>query len=248
MPTPDLNHQTTVTNNLLLALLPTAELAALRPDLTVVAIAAGDTIHAADTPIHSVYFPLTGCSSVVATDAEGDMLEVGTIGREGLVGIAAFLDSDSGPLATICQISGDFVRLPTSTLHAVATPGTVFYRLLQRFTQASHILATQCTACNRFHEMQERCARWLLLSHDRMGQDSFNLTHEFLGYMLGVRRPGVTVAMGGLQRAGLITYQRGEVTILDRDGLENSACECYDVITTAYSRLLGRYPKGTQAV
>jgi len=248
MSTPGLNHHIAVTANLLLALLPAAELAALRPHLTVVDLASGDTIHEPDAPIQAVYFPLTGCSSVVATDADGDMLEVGTVGREGLVGIAAFLDSDSGPLATICQISGDFAHLPTSALLAAAVPGTVLYRLLQHFTQATHLLTTQCAACNRFHDMGERCARWLLLSHDRMGQDTFNLTHEFLGYMLGVRRPGVTVAMGGLQAARLITYRRGEVTILDRDGLENSACECYDIITKTYARLLGHYPKGTQPV
>jgi CRP-like cAMP-binding protein len=230
MVAPDQYHTPALTTNRLLAALPAVELDALRPHLTIVDFAPGETIHAPGEQIRAVYFPLTGCASVIATDEEGDMLEVGTTGREGLVGVAAFHDADGDPLETIGQVPGDYARLPVAALRAAAVPGRELYRLLHRFSHAAHILTTQSAACNRFHAMEGRCARWLLL------------THEFLGYMLGTRRPGVTVAMGVLQRAGLLTYHRGEVTILDRDGLENATCECYRVITAEYDRLIGQYP------
>jgi CRP-like cAMP-binding protein len=230
--------------NRLLAALPAAEFDTLHPHLTVVDFAPGEAIHAPGAPIRHVYFPLTGCSSVVASDAEGDLLEVGTIGREGLVGLAAFHDADGGPLETICQVAGEYARLPVAALRAAAAPDTALARLLHRYSQVTAHFTAQVAACNRFHEMPERCARWLLLTHDRVGRDRFNLTHEFLGYMLGVRRPGVTVAMGALQRAGLVTYHRGEVAILDRDGLENGTCECYRALTAEYDRLIGGYPFG----
>ncbi|HEY8602177.1 MAG TPA: Crp/Fnr family transcriptional regulator [Thermomicrobiales bacterium] len=242
MATPDQDHTPDLTTNRLLAALPASELDALRPHLTIIDLAIGETIHAPHTPIHVVYFPLTGCASVVATDEEGDILEVGTIGREGMVGLTAFHEADGGPLETIGQVPGDYARLPVAALHAAAAPGCTLHRLLHRYSHAAHLLTAQSAACNRFHDMEARCARWLLLTQDRVGREVFPLTHEFLGYMLGTRRAGVTIAMGVLQHAGLITYYRGEVTILDRDGLENGTCECYRVITAEYDRLIGQYP------
>jgi CRP-like cAMP-binding protein len=235
-------HAPDLTTNRLLAALPAAERDALRPHLTVVDLAPGETIHAPGAPVGAVYFPLTGCASVVAADLEGDMLEIGTIGREGMTGIAAFHEADGGPLETIGQVPGAFARLPLPALRAAAVPGRALYRLLHRYSQAAHVFTAQSAACNRFHDLEERCARWLLLTQDRVGRDTFHLTHEYLGYMLGVRRPGVTVAMGALQRAGLLTYTRGVVTIEDRDGLENGTCECYRTITAEYDRLIGGYP------
>ena len=240
------DHAPALTTNRLLAALPAAELDNLRPHLTVVDFGVGETLHAANEPIGAVYFPLTGCVSVVASDLDGDMLEVGTIGREGVAGIAAFHEADGGPLETFSQVPGDHARLPVAALRAAAAPGTALHRLLHRYSQAAHILTAQSAACNRFHAIEERCARWLLLTHDRVGRESFTLTHEYLGYMLGVRRPGVTLAMGVLQRAGLISYHRGEVVIRDRDGLENATCECYRTITAEYDRLIGHYPYRTQ--
>jgi CRP-like cAMP-binding protein len=210
--------------------------------VTVVDFGVGETIHAPGAPIGAVYFPLTGGASVVATDIEGDMLEVGTTGREGLTGLAALHGADGGPLETLSQVPGAYARLPVAALHAAAAPGTALYRLLHRYDQAAHFFTAQVAACNRFHGVEERCARWLLLTHDRVGRDTFTLTHEYLGYMLGVRRPGVTLALGILQKAGLIAYHRGEVVILDRDGLENATCECYRTITAEYDRLIGGYP------
>ena len=187
----------------------------------------GDTIYAPFAPIREVYFPLTGCASIVAATADGALVEVGTVGREGLVGLAAFHGADGGPLETIAQVPGDFLRLPVAVLRDAAAPGSTLYTLLHRFSQALYTLAAQSAACNRLHPVEERCARWLLL------------THEFLGYMLGVRRPSVTLALGTLQAAGLIAYRRGEVAVLDRPGLEDAACECYALITAEYARLLG---------
>ena len=236
------DHAPALTANRLLAALPAAELDNLRPHLTVVDFAPGETLHAANEPIGAVYFPLTGCASVVASDLHGDILEVGTTGREGLTGLAAFHEADGGPLEAIAQVPGRYARLPVAALRAAAAPGTGLYRLLHRYSQASQLFTAQVAACNRFHDIGERCARWLLLTQDRVGRESFALTHEYLGYMLGTRRPGVTLAMGALQRAGLITYHRGEITILDRDGLENATCECYRTITAEYDRLIGAYP------
>ncbi len=227
------------TGNHLLAALPAAEYAGLLPHLRAVHFGDGDIIYAPFTPVGAVYFPLTGCASIIATTADGAMIEAGTVGREGLVGLAAFHGADGGPLETIAQIPGDFIRLPVAVLHTAAVPGSALYTLLHRFSQALYTLAAQSAACNRLHPIEERCARWLLLTHDRAGRDTFRLTHEFLGYMLGVRRPSVTLALGALQTAGLIAYQRGEITVRDRPVLEDVACECYALITAEYARLLG---------
>ena len=136
------------------------------------------------------------------------------------------------------QIPGAHARLPIADLVALAVPGTVLHTVLLRHAQAFFILAGQSAACNQLHPVEERCARWLLLTHDRVAEDSFPLSHEVLGQMLGVRRPSVTLAAGVLQRAGLITYRRGVITVLDRAGLEAATCECYDVIQGEFARLL----------
>jgi CRP-like cAMP-binding protein len=227
-----------LTTNRLLAALPAADLDALRPHLAVVHLGVGDTIYPYGAPIRHAYFPLTGCASIVVAMAGGDMVEAGTVGREGMLGHAALLDADGGPLETLAQVPGDFARLPVAALRDAAPPGSPLYRLLLRYGQALYILAAQSAGCNALHPMAERCARWLLQTQDRAGRDTFLLTHEYLGYMLGVRRPSVTVALGVLQRAGLIAYRRGEITVEDRDGLELAACECYGIITAEYARLL----------
>ena len=239
MPTPSHAQIPELATNRLLAALPADELDALRPHLEVVHLGVGDTIYPQGDPVRHAYFPLTGCVSVVVTMADGGMVEAGTVGREGLVGLAAFLGADGGPLETRAQVPGDYARLPVAVLRDAAAPGSVLFRLLLRYAQALYVLAAQGAGCNRLHPIEERCARWLLLTHDRAGRDTFLLTHEYLGYMLGVRRPSVSVALSALQRAGLIAYQRGEVTIADREGLEDGACECYGIIAAEYARLLG---------
>jgi CRP-like cAMP-binding protein len=224
--------------NRLLAALPTEEYAPLQPHLELVDIATGQTIYEPNAMPHHVYFPLTGCASVVVSMESGDMVEAGTVGREGLIGLAAFLGTDSGPLTTLAQVPGAFARLPVAVFRDAAAPGSRLHTLLLRFTQAFYVLAAQSAGCNRLHPIESRCARWLLLTHDRHDGDTFHLTHEFLGYMLGVRRPSVTLALATLQHAGLITYHRGDITILDRPGLEETTCECYAIIAREYERFL----------
>jgi CRP-like cAMP-binding protein len=225
--------------NRLLAALPAREYDALLPHLERVHLDSGVIIYRPGEVPRHVYFPLTGIASLVVSMADGSMVEAGTVGREGLVGLTAFLGTDHGPLTTLAQVPGDFARLRAAPFRDAATEGTVLHTLLLRFTQAHYVLTAQSAGCNRLHPVEERCARWLLLTHDRAGADTFQLTQEFLGYMLGVRRPSVTVAAGMLQRAGLITYRRGVVTILDRPGLEEAACECYAIIRDEFVRRLG---------
>ncbi len=228
-----------LTTNRLLAALPADEYAALHPHLEVLYLVPGAPIYEPGEAMRHVYFPLTGITSVVAMMAEGGMVEVGTIGREGLVGLPIFHGTDRSPLKTIAQVPGHHARLPVAAFRAAASQGTALHDVLHHFAQAYYVLTAQCGACNRLHPVEGRCARWLLLTHDRAGADTFQLTHEFLGYMLGARRPSVTVAAGMLQRAGLITYHRGVVTILDRPGLEAATCECYGTIRDEFARLLG---------
>jgi CRP-like cAMP-binding protein len=224
--------------NRLLAALPADEYAPLGPHLELVNLRSGQIVYEPGETPQYVYFPLTGCVSVVVGLEDGEMVEAGTVGREGLVGLAAFLGTDAGPLTTLCQVPGIFARLPVALFRDAAAEGSRLHVLLLRFTQAFYVLAAQSAGCNALHTMVGRCARWLLLTHDRMDEDTFHLTHEFLGYMLGVRRASVSVALATLQHAGLINYHRGEVTILDRPGLEAAACGCYQIISDEYTRLL----------
>ena len=232
-------HTLTPLTNRLLAALPEEEYAPLQPHLEMVEMPTGRTIYAPEERIEHVYFPLTGCASIVVSMADGAMVEAGTVGREGIVGLAAFLGTDAGPLTTLAQVPGAFARLPVAVFRDVAVAGSALHTILLRFTQAFYVLTAQSAGCNRLHPVEERCARWLLLTQDRAGRDTFQLTHEFLGYMLGTRRASVTLAAGVLQQAGLITYRRGVITILDRPGLEAAACECYGIITQEFARQLG---------
>ncbi|HEY8602340.1 MAG TPA: Crp/Fnr family transcriptional regulator [Thermomicrobiales bacterium] len=224
--------------NRLLAALPAEEYAPLRAHLELIDMPVGRIIYEPNEVPRHVYFPLTGCTSIVVGLEDGEMVEAGTVGREGIVGLAAFLGTDTGPLTTLAQVPGTFARLPVAVFRDVAAEGSRLHALLLRFTQAFYVLAAQSAGCNTLHPMAARCARWLLLTHDRTDGDTFHLTQEFLGYMLGVRRPSVTVAAATLQQAGLITYQRGVITILDRPGLEAAACGCYAIIAAEYTRLL----------
>ncbi len=190
-----------------------------------------------EAPLTHAYFPLTGLLSIVAIDADGGIVEVGTAGNEGMVGLHSFLGLPASPFQTMGQVPGEHARLPIGALLAAAAPGTALHALLLRYAQAFAVLAGQSAACNRLHPVEERCARWLLMVRDRARADTFPLTHDVLGQMLGVRRASVTVALGILQTAGFIAYRRGVVTIRDREGLEGTACACYGVIQRQFARL-----------
>lgn len=194
-------------------------------------------LHVPDGSIESVYFPLNCVVSLLAS-ADGDQVEVATVGPEGIVGVPVFLGSGSASTLARVQIPGQAIRLDAGALRTMAREDSGVASVLGRYTQALLALISQSVACNRLHEVEARCARWLLITRDRVGEATFPVTQQFLAEMLGVRRASVTVAAGLLQRAGLIGYTRGKVTILDPQGLEEAACACYRLVADRYQRLL----------
>lgn len=191
-----------------------------------------------DHPISHVYFVTNGVVSLVNEPDHGEIVEVATIGREGMVGFHIVLGADTMPNRALVQVPGEGFRLEAARFRRFVDTHPDFRILLTRYTMALLNQIAQNASCNRLHEVQERCARWLLQTHDRVDGDSFPLTHEFLGQMLGVHRPTVSIAAGMLQKAGLITYARGIITIIDRPGLEGASCSCYRFIEREYKRLL----------
>ncbi|HVC97452.1 MAG TPA: Crp/Fnr family transcriptional regulator [Pirellulales bacterium] len=225
--------------NRLLASLPRNEYRRLHPHLERVSLPLRDILYEANGPIPHVFFPLNGVVSLVIVMEGGFSLEVGTIGNEGMVGTPVFLGSDSSPTRAISQVPGEALRMETKVFEEEMKRGGPLYGLVQRYTQAMINQISQSTVCNHRHSVEKRMCRWLLMSHDRVGIDEFLLTQEFLAQMLGVRRPTVTAVAGILQKAGLISYHRGRLTVLDRKGLEGASCECYEVVAKELDRLLG---------
>jgi CRP-like cAMP-binding protein len=226
-------------HNRLLAALAADDLAALAPHLEEVTLGNGEVLAEPGEPLADIYFPETAIMSVINRMADGAGVEVGTVGNEGLVGLAALLGAEASESQTLAQIPGTALRLPAAVLVAAVDAQPALRRLLLRYTQAYLTQVAQGAACNRLHGIEARCARWLLMTHDRVGgADAFPLTQEFLAIMLGVRRAGVSVAAGALQDAGLIRYRRGGIRVLDRAGLEAAACECYGVVRRQFDRLL----------
>jgi CRP-like cAMP-binding protein len=226
------------TGNRLLDSLAADDLQLLLPHLTEISFTQKQTFNAAGEVIERIYFPTAGVVSLVTLIDEGVSVEIGIIGREGMVGTPVLLGSEIASNEAYGQIAGTALRIPTGTLlDCVEQSRTLRLRLL-RFAQALTFHVSQSAACNARHTIDERCARWLLAAHDRVSGDDLPLTHEFLGMMLGVRRAGVTVAAGALQHAGFIRYRQGRVTVLDREGLQESACECYRAVKNEYARLM----------
>ncbi|MEP6767807.1 MAG: Crp/Fnr family transcriptional regulator [Acidobacteriota bacterium] len=191
-----------------------------------------------------VYSPRTAVALMVTTMEDGSTVEVVTVGNEGLVGFPVFLGTDSMPMEVFTQIDGEAVTLPAPVVKEASSNGGALRPLLARDTQALLSQIAQAGACNRLHPIDQRCARWLLMSHDRVPGDDFSLTQEFLSQMLGVRRATVTTAASILQRAGYIRYRRGRIQIADREGLEAASCECYRTIRSEYERLIGSKGEG----
>jgi CRP-like cAMP-binding protein len=184
-----------------------------------------------------VYFPITCVLSAVTIMRDGTGVEIGTIGREGIGGVQAALHVLRIPSELVCQIRGDALSMPVQAFTSLVAELPAFRRVVNAYTQSLMNFMAQSIACNRLHTLTERCARWLLMTRDRVGEDHFFLTQEFLAYMLGVRRSGVTVAAGLLQQAGFIAYRRGHIAIVDPQGLESAACECYRVVADDFERL-----------
>lgn len=230
---------THASENLLLAALPQAVSERLKPHLERVSLSVRQVVYEPGKPIRKVYFPINSVISLVDIMDDGVTVELATVGREGVAGLPVFLGAQTMPTKAFAQIAGEALGMEAKVCRAEFERGGDFARLLLRYTQAVFNQVGRSAACNRVHSIEERCARWLLMIQDRVGQDHFELTQEFLAQMLGVRRAGVNAAAGALQRAGFITYTRGRITVTDRPGLESSSCECYRVIQAEYQRLLG---------
>lgn len=224
--------------NHVLAKLPRQELEVVSPDLEPVQLPFKCVMHAPFEPIENVFFITRGVASMVNEPETGEIVEFATIGFEGMVGFPVVLGSNSVPSRAIMQIPGEGLRMKAADLERALVRAPTLHKLLLRNTMALLNQIAQSTSCNRLHEVQERCARWLLQTHDRVDGDSFPLTHEFLSQMLGVHRPTVSVAAAMLQKAGLIDYERGQITIVDRKRLEAASCPCYRIIRNEYDRLL----------
>lgn len=224
--------------NRILTALSDEEYARLAPRLERVALELKRVLVDVDRPIEHVYFPENCVVSIVSVMADGTAVETATVGWEGMVGLPLFHGTDSTAAQAFCQIQGEALRMDARTFRAEIARNGTLTRMLHRYSQALLTLVGQSSACNRVHTMEERLARWLLHSVDRVGVETFPLTHQFMSQMLGVRRATVTVAAGALQRAGLIEYVMGKIRVLDRPGLESAACECYGIITREFDRLL----------
>ena len=225
--------------NRLLRSIPASSYDRLAPDLERVEFSSRQRLWDAHEPIRSVYFPRTCVLSLLILLEEDGPVESATIGREGMAGVTIALGAESTAATAIAQIPGEAVRIPASVFRKALAEDVALLSIVLRYAHVLYEQTSQSVACNRRHSMEQRCARWLLMTHDRVGADQFPLKQEFLAFMLGVRRASVTVAAGMLQHAGLIGYSRGSITIVDRVQLEAAACECYRTIRDASDRLLG---------
>lgn len=225
--------------NRLLAALPAKDYQRLLPDLKLVNLSLEQGLFDPDEPPEYVYFPHQLAASIVCTMGNGVTAEVGLVGREGVVGLQAIMGGGVVPYRAFVQIAGEATRIPSDRLKTEFDRGGALQKLLLLYFQAFLTQVSQTAACNRLHMLEARFARWLLLTSDAIGSDDLFLTQEFAAQMLGVRRAGVTEVAGSFQKSGLIRYTRGRVTILDRDGLEGTSCECYRTVKKEFDRLLG---------
>ena len=226
------------TDNRLLAALPAADLQRLLLHLEPVALPLGLRIDAPGDEIAHALFMTDGIVSIVYVLEDGASTEIAVIGNEGMVGIALIMGGHSIPGYSVVQSTGHALRLPATYLQEEFERGGEFSRLLLRFAQALVTQMAQTTVCNRYHNIEQQLCRWLLMSLDRLSSNELHVTQELIANMLGVRREGITEAAGHLQRDSLIRYRRGHITVLDRPGLEQRACECYRVVQRETDRLL----------
>jgi len=216
--------------NSLLAALPRKSYLRLAPGLAPVELVFGEVLYEPGDPIRDVYFPTQSLVSLL-TVVEGHLaLEVGMVGREGMVGVPLVLGADASPVRALVQGAGPALKMNAQRFRNELNASPPLQREVQRYVYAMMVQISQTAGCNRFHVVEARLARWLLMTRDRMRSGHFRMTHEFLSHMLGVRRVGVTEAASALQRRKLIEYSRGSITILDDRGLEAACCSCYQVV------------------
>lgn len=235
MPT---NKRAAPVTNRLLAALPTKEYQRLLPEMEHVSLVFGDVLYESGDIIRHVYFPEDGIISLLSTVESRKVLEVGIVGNEGVAGVTVILGVRASLNRGLVQSGGTAMRMKTTVLQREFTRDGALQKLLHRYIHALLAQISQSAVCNRFHMVDARLARWLLMTHDRVKSDEFRLTQEFLSHMLGVRREGVSKAAGALQKQKFINYSRGYITILNRAGLEAATCECYWIVRDEGERYL----------
>jgi len=224
----------------LLGALPAEEFAHVRSKLEPVSLKLGDVIYESGDKMDYLYFPTTAIVSMLYIMENGATAEIGVVGNDGLIGNALFMGGDTTTSRAIIQSAGELFKMKAKDVKAEFALGGVFQKVLLRFTQALMTQISQTAVCNRLHSVEQQLCRWLLLSHDRLNTNELVMTHDLISNMLGVRREGVTLAAQKLGKKKLIKNMRGTITVIDRQGLEEVACECYEVVNHEYNRLLGR--------
>ncbi|MFN0279699.1 MAG: Crp/Fnr family transcriptional regulator [Pyrinomonadaceae bacterium] len=226
--------------NHILAALPELEFKLLASVLEPVTLKLGQAIYESGDKMTHAYFPTTTIISLLYVMENGATAEIGVVGNEGVLGIAAFLGGDSMPNRAVIQSAGEAHRIKLADFKSAFKLGGTFQNILLRYTQALMSQIAQTAVCNRLHSLEQQLCRWLLLSHDRLDTDKLVMTHDLISNMLGVRREGITLSAQSLAKKGLIKNVRGSITVVDRQGLERQVCECYAVVNNEYNRLLGR--------
>jgi CRP-like cAMP-binding protein len=234
-------HTDSARENHLLAALPADEFADLEVDLEPVSLELGQVIYESGEQLEYIYFPTTAIISLLYIMENGSTAEIAMAGNDGLVGVALFMGGSTTPSRAVVQSAGNAFRLRSKALQATFGMGGVFQNILLRYTQSLMTQISQTAVCNRLHTVEQQLCRWLLINYDLLQSNKLIMTHELIANMLGVRREGVSIAAGHLQKRGLIKYVRGTITMLDHPALETAACECYQVVKDEYDRLLGKY-------
>jgi CRP-like cAMP-binding protein len=226
------------TGNRLLDCVPAEELERLRQVWEIVSLNQAEEICRQDGPLSHVFFPLSGIYATVVGLEDGRVVEASTVGNEGIIGIAAVLGLAFSPKTATTPVAGTCLRLSVGALRSALKSDPVLDRVLHRYAAYALRNAYQTVACNAVHSVQQRMCRWLLTNQDRVGDHQLNMTHEFLGQLLGVRRQTVTGIVGALQASGCITSRRGAVRVLNRQGLQSYCCECYQVTRDLYDHIV----------
>jgi CRP-like cAMP-binding protein len=227
-------------HNRILSALPSEEFQRIAPHLIETPLTFKQSLYKADQPIKQVCFPDVGVCSLMSVMQAGATAEVGTVGNEGMTGLALFYGDATEPSESVVQVPGVGRTMPADVFQAEMARRGTLHALISHYAHAFLVQLMQSAACNALHCVAERTCKWLLMTHDRVEGDEFKLTHEFLGLMLGVRRSSVTLVAHQLQRAGMINYRLGVVTVLDRKGLEETSCECYAVVRAYFDKFLAR--------
>jgi CRP-like cAMP-binding protein len=233
------NKGSEAVGNRLLARLPAEEFESLRPHLELVKLSHGDPLIKPGEPIRRVHFPVSCLGSLVAVMEDGSTVESSAVGREGMAGVPVLLADGLTTMETVVQIPGEAYAAPSQAVKEIFDRAGPFQKLLYKYFHTLFIVAAQTAACNRLHHIEPRLCRWLLKSSDGVGSDDLALTQEYVAVLLGVRRAGVSETVGRVEEAGLIRHNRGRIEIVDREGLERCACECYRIVKGEYERLLG---------